>query len=190
MSTTSEKVKRAARENGKKGGRPKGKKTQAVLERDAVLKEFRQRVARLTDRLLDAQLTRALGQTFLYKVEKYYETVTDDKGKQRRVLRRKPPELVTEEWEIRAYLDGEVKSVDLDDEGVDPKDPEATYYFLTTKEPDSKAIDSMLNRTFGKAVQAVALTDKDGQDIIDDETRKKAKAAVAAALGGAPRAGR
>lgn len=176
MSTTSKKARTSA-ENGKKGGRPKGKKTQAVLEREAVFKEFRNRVVRLADILLDNQLVLARGQTFLYKIEKYYEKVKDKKGKMTQVLRQRPPERVTNEYEIRQYLEGLVEQGDMND-------PEDTYYFLTTKEPDNKAIDSMLNRTFGKAVQAIAFTDPDGGSLIDDETKQKSKKAVAQALAG------
>jgi hypothetical protein len=93
------------------------------------------------DLLFDAQFGLARGQTFLYKIEKYYE------GKRKnRILRRKKPQLVTAQWEIEDYLENRMDEGDLEDE-------EATYYFLTTKKPTNQAIDSMLARTFGKAVQ-------------------------------------
>lgn len=130
-----------ARENGKKGGRPKGSKSKTTLEREKVLAAIRQRILSQADGILDAQLTLARGLTYLYKIEKYYE----GRGKNR-VLKRKQPKLVTSQIEIEAYLAREV------DEG-DMEDPEDTYFFITTKDPNNQAIDSLLDRTFGKAVQ-------------------------------------
>jgi len=165
-----------SRKNGKKGGRKPGVKNKSTLEREAVLKELKQRVLGVAHGLLDSQLVLARGTSYLYKIEKYWEKVTDKKGKPTKVLRRKPPKLVEDEWEIRQYLEG------LTEEG-DLEDPEDTYYFMTTKSPDNKAIDSMMNRTFGKAVQALALTDPEGEDLYDAETKKKSKDAVAQILG-------
>jgi hypothetical protein len=130
-----------ARENGKKGGRPKGSKSPATLEREAVQAALRQRTLRNADVLYDAQITLAKGQTFLYKIEKYYE----GSGKNR-VLKRKKPQLVTSQYEIEDYLENRLDEGDLEDK-------EATYYFLTTKEPNNQAIDSMLDRALGKAIQ-------------------------------------
>ena len=130
-----------ARENGKKGGRPKGSKNKATLERERVLAALRQRTLEHADILFDAQLALARGLTYLYKIEKYYE----GKGKNR-VLKRKKPQLVTSQLEIEAYLARQVDEGDMDD-------PEDTYFFITTKDPNNQAIDSLLDRTFGKAMQ-------------------------------------
>jgi hypothetical protein len=48
----------------------------------------------------------------------------------------------------------------------DENDPNATYYFLTTKEPNNMAIDSMFNRAFGKPTESHELTGKDGQPLM------------------------
>src|SRR4051812_42190217 len=106
-------------------GRKKGSKEAATLQKEAVLVALRQRIMQSADLLFDAQMTLARGQTFLYKIEKYYEKV----GNQR-VLRRKKPQLVTEQWEIEAYLEGKIVEGELEDY-------EATYYFITTKLPDN-----------------------------------------------------
>lgn len=149
-----------AQNNGKKGGRPKGKKSASTLEKEAVLAAFRTRVMRSADILFNSQITLAKGQTFLYKIEKYWETAGKTK-----VLRKKKPQLVTAQWEIEAYLHGELNDGDLDDY-------EATYYFITTKEPNNQAADSLLDRAFGKSTQITELTGKDGKDLIPDETSK------------------
>ena len=132
--------------NGKLGGRPKGKKTEATLEKEKVLAAFKERTMQVADVLLNSQLTLAKGQTFLYKIEKYWE----GSGKNR-ILRKKKPQIVTAQWEIEDYLEGKIESGEEDDY-------EATYYFITTKEPNNNAIDSLLDRAFGKASQSIAVS--------------------------------
>lgn len=140
-----------SRKNGKKGGRPKGKKSAATLEREAVLAAFRQRVMGVADLLLDSQLALARGTTYLYKIEKQW--VPTGKGKDKGYYRKLRPKLVESQWEIEQYLEGVVENGDVDDD----RDPAAAYYFLTTKAPDNDAIDSMMDRTFGKATQVIDL---------------------------------
>jgi hypothetical protein len=115
-----------SRANGQKGGRPKGKKSAATLEREAVAAAFRQRVLKAADRLFDAQLALASGCSFLYRIER---TKSKKQEKARHVL-------VTDAEEIQRYLDGELDSED--------------YYYVTTKEPNNQAIVDMLNRAIGK----------------------------------------
>lgn len=115
-------------------GRKKGKKTPAVIEREIAFKEMRDRIAKNTDRLLSAQFSIALGQQFLYRIDSRVE------GK--RTIKEKPV-LVTAEWEIRAFLDGE-----FDDE------PDK-YYYITTKEPDNNALRDMFDRTYGKSKENI-----------------------------------
>lgn len=130
----------ASRENGKKGGRPRGAKSAATLKREAVLQAYRQRVCRQAQRLLDAELTVAQGCTMLFKKPK----ASDRKSEPRKV------EQVKDEATIRAYLDG-----DLDD---DPDD----YYFITTERPDTGTIRGMFDRTFDKPAQRTEITGEGG----------------------------
>jgi hypothetical protein len=75
---------------GQKGGQAKlGKKSARTLEREEALKYYRERVAGLMEPLLNAQLTVALGSSYLYKKD----------GNKRF--------LVEDEAEISAYLNGE-----------------------------------------------------------------------------------
>lgn len=134
--------------NGKKGGRPKGKKNKATLEKEAILREYRQKVLESADILFGSQLHLARGQTYLYKIEK--ELQIGPKGGKKYI--KSKPKLVTEQWEIESYLMGHIVDGDADDD----QDPDSTYYFLTTKDPDNRAIDSMLDRTFGRATQPLS----------------------------------
>ncbi len=146
-------------------GRKKGTKDPKTLEKERVFEAFRQRAMGVADLLLDSQLTLARGQTFLYKIEK--EEIIGPKGG--KTYRAKKPELVTSQTEIEMYLEGLVEEGDKDDEN----DRRATYYFLTTKEPNNNAIDSILDRTFGKAAQSVALSGSLNISKVLDEIEKE-----------------
>jgi len=129
------------------GRKPKSK-NKTTLERDAVLKEFRQRVMRKVDLLQDSQFSLARGLQYLYKIEK--KKIVGPRGGVS--YQAQKPVLVTDPEEIRMYIEGELEEGDADD----INDPAATYYFITTKDPDNKAIDSLLDRTFGKSVNTIA----------------------------------
>jgi|SRR3954451_11260164 len=121
-------------------GRKKGSKSQKTIEKERVLAALRDRIMKNADRILNAQLSIAQGQQFLYRIV----TTKDEKG---RSMRSKP-ELITSEYTIEAYLNGDFEG------------DEDEYYFITTKEPNNMAIDSMFNRTFGKPTETVDLTTK------------------------------
>jgi len=144
-------------ENGKKGGRPKGKRSKSTLEKEAVLAEVRKRIMANAQRILDSQLSLSQGQTFLYKIEKKKEI-----GPRGGVsYKRQKPALVTAQWEIEKYLNGLIGEGDPENEN----DPAATYYFITTKEPNNMAIDSMFDRAFGTPTKRVEMTGEDGEPI-------------------------
>jgi hypothetical protein len=144
-----------AKEVGKLGGRPKGTKSKKTLEKEAVLAAFRERAMRASGVLFDSQLTLARGQTFLYKIEKEWVSLGETKGgKEKGYWKKLKPVLVESQTEIESYLEGMIEEGDPDDD----QDRGATYYYLTTKEPNNNAIDSLLDRTFGKAAQSVAIT--------------------------------
>lgn len=150
--SSSEKLKKAARENGKKGGRPKGLKNQATLEREAVLREFKQKVMRSADVLFNRQMKLAEGHMYLYKIEK--EVIIGPKGG-KKIIPKKPVR-VTDEKEIELYLLEALETGGL-------SDPEDTYYYVTVEKGDNKAIDSMFDRAFGRATQVLATEDEEGK---------------------------
>jgi hypothetical protein len=143
-----------ARENGKKGGRPVGSKSKSTLEKELVLQAFRERAMQHADILFNAQLTLAKGQTFLFKIEK--ELQLGPKGGKKYVSSR--PKLVTEQSEIEDYLAGTIEEGDVEDEN----DPQATYYYITSKEPNNQAVDSLLDRVWGKSTQRLEHTGENG----------------------------
>lgn len=125
-------------------GRKKGGKNKLTLEKEKVLEKYQKRLMGAIDKLYNAQFSIAIGSTYLFRKE----TKVNKKGKEYDVT-----ELVTDPEEIKAYLDGEFK------------DERDLYYFITTKDPDNRAIDSMMDRTFGKATQTTELTGKNGDPI-------------------------
>lgn len=136
---------------GKKGGprpgsgRPKGKLDKKTLEKLEILRAYKQRILQNADKLFNAQVALAQGISYLYRVDE----VGEGKNKKREHV------LVTDPEEIKQVLD------ETDGAGGVCEDH---YYYITTKTPDNKAIDSMLDRVFGKATQLLAGTDDEGNE--------------------------
>lgn len=108
-------------------GRPRGstnRETKKIKSKERTIKE---RVTKNLTSLINAQLTLAKGQNFLYEIH-----MRNVGGK------RKPQHtLVTDPKKIKAYMDG-----DYDEDH---------FFYVTTKEPDGKAIENLLDRAFGKS---------------------------------------
>lgn len=155
-------------------GRKKGSKKPETLERERILAAFRQRAMQAADVLFNAQLSLARGQQFLYKITK--KRVVGPKGGIH--YESQKPKLVTSQWEIEALLEHRVESGDMHDSA----DPSATYYFLTTKEPDNKAIDSLLDRSLGKPAQPLSGPDGGPMEFVDATQKAAAEKAIATYL--------
>lgn len=119
-------------------GRPKGKMNARSIEKMAVKKEFEDRVAKQAHQLFNAQVTLALGEQYLFV---RYQVKTA-KG-----MRWSKFERVTDPEVMIQYLDGDFK---------DSKDQ---YFMITAAKPDAHAIDSLLDRAFGKAPQNLNIKD-------------------------------
>lgn len=104
-----------------------------------MLQEYRARVCGQAQRLLDAELTVALGCSFLFKKPKA--------GKER-------VERVTDATTIQRYLNGE-----LDDDATD-------WYFITAEKPDSLTIRNMFDRTFDRPAQRMEVTGGEGEPLV------------------------
>lgn len=116
-------------------GRPKGKLSPKTIEKLAVKKAFEDRVAKNANSLFNAQITVAHGAQYLfkrYKVGKGWSKF----------------ERVTDPEEMAEYLDGDFA-----------EDKDRVYYMLTAEKPDVRAIDSLLDRAFGRAPQNLNIKD-------------------------------
>lgn len=131
----------------KGAGRPKGKENQNTKERRIAEEEMRNRVIKSTDSLLNSQMALAKGEVNLYRV---YYTGQGSK-KQKHV------DIVTDQETITEYL------ADSLNNGEDE------YYYIATKSPDNRSIDSLLDRTYGKAKQSVDLTSAGEKVGLNDE---------------------
>lgn len=125
-------------------GRKKGKLSAATLERIKVEEAFKQRILGHVDNLFNSQLALAQGLTHLFRIDETGE----GKNKKREHV------LVTDPQEIKDVLDETKGGSGVYDEH---------YYFITTKDPENKAIDSMFDRAFGKAAQSINLGNQDGE---------------------------
>lgn len=110
-------------------GRPKGSKNKATKEKIEALAEFQRRTRRNIGRLFNSQIALAEGCSFLFCIK--------TRGKKRTT------EKITSPSVIKDYLDGKLI------------DAEGEYYYISTEKPDNKAIDSLLDRAFGRATQNV-----------------------------------
>lgn len=117
-------------------GRPKGHLEPQTIEKNQVIEQFRQRVARNADRLLNAQLDLAIGEKYLM-----VKTITG-KGKDRKTS----VDIVTDVQIIKDYIDN-----------PDALNSNTEVYFMTTKPANNFAIQGLLDRTFGKSTEKIVI---------------------------------
>lgn len=120
--------------------------TASRLEGRVAKKRFIEHVNKNVDRLFAAQLTLALGSTKLYRVEEFKNGKRDTT-------------VVTDTYEIIGYLN------DPDHYGKDAA--HTVYYLISDKDPENKAIDSLLNRAMGAPKQELLINDESGIFIKD-----------------------
>lgn len=138
ISDITEKLKHKSNLGGARpgAGRPKGSKDLQTIEREEAARQFRERVAKNTHKLFNAQLDLAVGEKYLMVIH------TNGKGSRAK----RETSIVTDLELIKKYLDEELEDTDDD------------YYFMTTKPANNQALEGMLNRTFGKAPETIDVT--------------------------------
>lgn len=139
-------------------GRPKGSENAATKKRRLAEQEYRARVIRHVPELFNAQLNLAKGVTYLIRIDE----VKNSKGqivKKHRIV-----ESPTEMIEVLDELQDSERGV-VDDH----------YYYISHKPPSSAAIDSMMDRVFGKAPLSITadieshLLEKEYDELTDEE---------------------
>jgi hypothetical protein len=137
----------ASRENGIKGGRPPGRKNDKTLLLEAEHEAFQQLVLQNLRPIFAAQLSIAKGVSYVYRVR------IGSRGGQA------DPEMVTDPDEILQAIQliavGGAEG-DVEEENEDGEMITTRYYHITTKAPDGRAGDSLIDRAFGKSVQRIA----------------------------------
>lgn len=122
-----------------KGGRPFGAKSKTTIEREEAFKAMQQRIFNYTDRLTNAQIVLAEGLVYVLRIDR----VVKENGN---VVENKAI-IVTDPIEIAGVIDGSIKNDDK------------RYYKITAKDPDNAALDSLLNRAYGKPKETLEVQD-------------------------------
>lgn len=130
-------------------GRKKGTKNAATLEREAVLAVYRQRIMVAADTLFHSQLSIARGTHSVYRIDRH------GKGSTLRIehILLEDPREIADALDILANGDP-----NGDEEG-------GGFYYITIKQPENRAIDSMLDRALGKVSQNLEHTGAEGGPI-------------------------
>jgi hypothetical protein len=140
-----------AKRGGKRpgSGLPKGFKFPETIKKEEAKKQMQNYIIAQLRPLLSAQSSLARGVQYVYQII----TEKDDKGK---ITRREHVQLKGAD-EIRHALDVlEGLSEAGDNE----------YYYITSEKPDLRAIDSMLDRVFGRATQSMEIDNpKDNEEL-------------------------
>lgn len=133
------KVKNAKHGGARPGtGRPKGALATATREKRQTLKRIRERIYRKADDLVNVTIKKAMGEQYLYCAETFYDKKT--KRSRREIT------LVTDPKLILAYLNEE-----LNETG------DKEYYYITTTKPNLAAINSLMDRGFGRPKQVTEI---------------------------------
>lgn len=104
-------------------------------------KRFTEQVYENVDRLFAAQLTLALGSVKLFRTEVFKNG-------------RRETTVITDTYEIIGYLN------DPEHYGQDGKNE--IFYLMADKDPENKALDSLLNRAMGAPKQELQINDESG----------------------------
>lgn len=140
MKTETENIEKSPNLGGARAGagRKKGGKNKSTLVREEAERIFKDKVLDSMEALLRSQMALAKGVSFLYKVK----IEMGSKG----AKHRSAPQRITDPTVIDEFLAGKY------DESEDE------YYFITTEKPDNKALDSLIDRVFGKSVSKLELS--------------------------------
>lgn len=132
-----------------KGGKnKKGKKHKTTLDREAALEAWHQGVINRTQGLLTVQSVLAFGCIKVMRIDSHWE----GSAKNKKLVKSKPV-IVEDDDEIIAAIDYEYGDGDC-------PNTDSAYYFVATKDPDNQAINSLMDRTFGRAQEKIDLTSK------------------------------
>jgi hypothetical protein len=125
-------------------GRKKGGMNYSTKQRLAIRKSFEDRIHHNADTLLNAALTKALGESYLFHRYKVGSGAKE----------RMETEIVTDPQTIMEYLDEQLDNL-----------PDNEYYYISTKPVDMVAVKELYDRAFGKPLQKNELSGKDGEPL-------------------------
>ena len=123
----------------KGAGRPKGKVNEMTLRIQEAQRGLRETIMANLEPILQAQLALAKGVSFVYRIERTKREGQVDKVEHL---------LVEDPQEIKEFLD---------ENGGGNGTLGEKYYYITTKQPDNRSLDSLLDRLFGRSRQNLGL---------------------------------
>lgn len=127
-------------------GRPTGLKNKKTLEREAARKVYEDLVRQNVKPLFDFQLSLARGVSYVYRIDRHGE---GSKERVEHVLLESPQEIADA---LDVIANGDPNG----------EDGGNGFVYVTTKAPENRAIDSLLDRGIGKATQVLATEDDEG----------------------------
>lgn len=122
-------------------------KHKATLTKEAAWRQAEQAIIDRTMKLANAQSMLGLGTIQVFRVDAHYEMF----GKTKKLIKDKPV-IVDDVNEIIEVLNYEYAN---GDDPSTPEDDTPKFYFVETKEANNQAIDSQLNRIYGKAKETI-----------------------------------
>ena len=123
-------------------GRPKGSVSDLTKMQQESMAIIKRRAFEATDTIMNSLLGSSRGSQYLYKIY----TKKGEKGE---------PQLVTDPYEMQCFLRGDY---DKSEENPNP----VYYYFLTAKDPETKASEAILNRSHGRPKESLEVSNPDG----------------------------
>ncbi len=150
-------------------GRPRGAKSQSTIDREKVLEMAKDIIAGRTRKLIDTQTILATGAIKIFKIHYHWEG-----SAKKRTLIKDKPQIVENDQEIIHVIDHEFGSGQMGNPNDhDYDDEEYDYFFVMTKDPDNQAINSLMDRTFGRATENKNHIISKGMGVLLDEIEKE-----------------
>jgi len=126
-------------------GRKPGRKNNKTLEQEAALTLYKQKILDNLIPLIRAQFNQAEGMTVMFQRRKVKNNKTGKFERTGEFVR------VMDANRVEQLLKG-------DGQGEN-------YYYITTKDPNVKALEDLFNRVFGKPKESIELSDPDGKAV-------------------------
>lgn len=135
-------------------GVKKGKTIQKELTLEDARKKMSDQIVNASMAVINSALVKATGSYYVYRKHKKFNDY---------IVHVKDPEEIAE-------------ALNQHFNDLEPDEDELTYYVVTAKEPDTKAMQIVLDRAFGKPTETVKNINLDMNNVaqLDYETQKKA----------------
>jgi hypothetical protein len=134
-------------------------KRKSTLIKEELFRDSQNKIVERTFGLMEKQYQLAIGDVRVFVIRSHWE----GKGNNRRLIKGKA-EIITDEEKITEAIDYEsgIRT------GKEDPSVELKHYFVMVKEPNLNAIESLLNRTYGKPTENKNLSVETGMGTLLD----------------------